>query len=60
MNTCCDPSVEKHLDILAGKLFPAGFFAAISAPMFCFYSYVILSGDNPPPKKLKASASDVY
>ncbi|CAN4118482.1 unnamed protein product [Withania somnifera] len=42
---------------LTGKLFPTGFSAAISAAMFCFYSYVILSGGNPPPKKLKASAS---
>lgn len=45
---------------LTGKVFPTGFFAAISAAMFCFYSYVILSGGNPPPKKLKASASDAY
>ncbi|KAJ8534239.1 hypothetical protein K7X08_007563 [Anisodus acutangulus] len=45
---------------LTGKLFPTGIFAAISAAMFCFYSYVILSGGNPPPKKLKASASGAY
>ncbi|XP_015088910.1 protein FATTY ACID EXPORT 1, chloroplastic-like [Solanum pennellii] len=45
---------------LTGKLFPTGFFAAISAAMFCFYSYVILSGGNPPPKKLKASTSGAY
>lgn len=31
-----------------------------SAAMFCFYSYVILSGGNPPPKKLKASTSGAY
>lgn len=45
---------------LTGKLFPTGFSAAISAAMFCFYSYVILSGGNPPPKKLKVSASGAY
>ncbi|CAN4109153.1 unnamed protein product [Withania somnifera] len=45
---------------LTGKLFPTGFSAAISAAMFCFYSYVILSGGNPPPKKLKSSASGAY
>ncbi|CAL5420770.1 unnamed protein product [Camellia sinensis] len=38
------------------KLFPTGFYAAISAAMLCFYSYVVLSGGNPPPKKLKSSA----
>ncbi|KAL7169114.1 hypothetical protein ACSBR2_034198 [Camellia fascicularis] len=38
------------------KLFPTGFYAAISAAMLCFYSYMILSGGNPPPKKLKSSA----
>ncbi|CAL5350576.1 unnamed protein product [Camellia sinensis] len=38
------------------KLFPTGFYAAISAAMQCFYSYVVLSGGNPPPKKLKSSA----
>ncbi|XP_060177446.1 protein FATTY ACID EXPORT 1, chloroplastic-like [Lycium barbarum] len=41
---------------MTGKLFPTGFFAAVSGAMFCFYSYVILSGGNPPPKKLKGSA----
>ncbi|CAL5350577.1 unnamed protein product [Camellia sinensis] len=38
------------------KLFQTGFYAAISAAMLCFYSYVVLSGGNPPPKKLKSSA----
>ncbi|CAN8254378.1 unnamed protein product [Cochlearia groenlandica] len=43
------------------KLFPAGLFAIISAAMLCFYSYVVLSGGNPPPKKLKQpSASSSY
>ncbi|KAF8102124.1 hypothetical protein N665_0201s0409 [Sinapis alba] len=42
------------------KLFPAGLFAVISAAMLCFYSYVVLSGGNPPPKKLKPSASPSY
>ncbi|KAH0918868.1 protein FATTY ACID EXPORT 1, chloroplastic isoform X2 [Brassica rapa] len=39
------------------KLFPAGIFAVVSAAMLCFYSYVVLSGGNPPPKKLKLSSS---
>ncbi|CAN6904934.1 unnamed protein product [Brassica oleracea] len=39
------------------KLFPAGLFAVVSAAMLCFYSYVVLSGGNPPPKKLKPSAT---
>ncbi|KAL5546414.1 hypothetical protein UlMin_006101 [Ulmus minor] len=42
---------------LTKKVFPSGFYAAISAAMLCFYSYVLLSGGNPPPKKLKSSAS---
>ncbi|KAF8114752.1 hypothetical protein N665_0034s0091 [Sinapis alba] len=42
------------------KLFPAGIFAVVSAAMLCFYSYVVLSGGNPPPKKLKPSASLSY
>ncbi|CAH8352975.1 unnamed protein product [Eruca vesicaria subsp. sativa] len=42
------------------KLFPAGIFALVSAAMLCFYSYVVLSGGNPPPKKLKPSASSSY
>ncbi|KAI3471631.1 hypothetical protein Pfo_028281 [Paulownia fortunei] len=42
---------------LTKKLFPTGFNAAISAAMLCFYSYVVISGGNPPPKKLKSSAS---
>ncbi|EFH52665.1 hypothetical protein ARALYDRAFT_324236 [Arabidopsis lyrata subsp. lyrata] len=39
------------------KLFPAGLFTVISACMLCFYTYVVLSGGNPPPKKLKPSAT---
>lgn len=42
---------------LTKKLFPTGFYALISAAMLCFYSYVMISGGNPPPKKLKPSAS---
>ncbi|VVB05979.1 unnamed protein product [Arabis nemorensis] len=42
------------------KLFPSGLFAVVSAAMLCFYSYVVLSGGNPPPKKLKPSASSSY
>lgn len=39
------------------KVFPTGFYAFISGAMLCFYSYVLLSGGNPPPKKLKSSPS---
>ncbi|KAK9290728.1 hypothetical protein L1049_008903 [Liquidambar formosana] len=42
---------------LTKKLFPTGFYAVISAAMLCFYTYVVISGGNPPPKKLKSSAS---
>ncbi|XP_010554804.1 PREDICTED: protein FATTY ACID EXPORT 1, chloroplastic-like [Tarenaya hassleriana] len=42
------------------KLMPSGFFAAISAAMLCFYSYVVISGGNPPPKKLKPSTNASY
>ncbi|KAL6555368.1 hypothetical protein OROGR_006626 [Orobanche gracilis] len=43
--------------LLTGKLFPTGFNAVISAAMILFYSYVVLSGGNPPPKKLRPSTS---
>ncbi|KAF3442003.1 hypothetical protein FNV43_RR15919 [Rhamnella rubrinervis] len=43
--------------LLTKKVFPTGFYAVISAAMLCFYSYVLLSGGNPPPKKLKPSPS---
>ncbi|KAL6530500.1 hypothetical protein OROMI_028389 [Orobanche minor] len=43
--------------LLTGKLFPTGFNAVISAAMILFYSYVVLSGGNPPPKKLRSSTS---
>ncbi|KAI8014820.1 hypothetical protein LOK49_LG05G02154 [Camellia lanceoleosa] len=49
-NNCCGTSLEELLDLLYG------FYAAISAAMLCFYSNVVLSGGNPPPKKLKSSA----
>ncbi|KAF7819063.1 protein FATTY ACID EXPORT 1, chloroplastic isoform X1 [Senna tora] len=42
---------------LAKKVFPTGFSAIMSSAMLCFYLYVLLSGGNPPPKKLKSSAS---
>ncbi|CAA0837434.1 Protein FATTY ACID EXPORT 1- chloroplastic [Striga hermonthica] len=42
---------------LTKKLFPTGFSIVISAAMLTFYSYVVLSGGNPPPKKLKSSES---
>ncbi|KAL6290132.1 hypothetical protein ACE6H2_007642 [Prunus campanulata] len=49
----------KHVQTysLTKKVFPTGFYAVISAAMLCFYSYVLLSGGNPPPKKLKPSAN---
>ncbi|KAM4091797.1 hypothetical protein ACJW30_09G163600 [Castanea mollissima] len=45
---------------LTKKVFPTGFYAAISAAMLCLYSDVLISGGgggNPPPKKLKSSPS---
>ncbi|KAL2952630.1 hypothetical protein AAZX31_19G122000 [Glycine max] len=42
---------------LAKKIFPTGISAIISSAMLCFYLYVLISGGNPPPKKLKPSAS---
>lgn len=41
---------------LTKKIFPAGFYVAISAAMLCFYSYVIAAGGNPPPKNKKLLA----
>ncbi|XP_050230335.1 protein FATTY ACID EXPORT 1, chloroplastic [Mercurialis annua] len=38
------------------KLFPTGFYAVVSAAMLCFFSYVMISGGNPPPKKLQSSS----
>ncbi|XP_043725147.1 protein FATTY ACID EXPORT 1, chloroplastic-like [Telopea speciosissima] len=37
------------------KFLPTGFYAIVSAAMLCFYSYVLISGGNPPPKKLKSA-----
>ncbi|KAK3132252.1 hypothetical protein QOZ80_6AG0518330 [Eleusine coracana subsp. coracana] len=37
--------------ITTKKLLPWGFYVALSAAMICFYSYVLLAGGNPPPKK---------
>lgn len=42
---------------LTKKLFPSGLYALVSAAMLLFYSYVLISGGNPPPKKLKSAAS---
>ncbi|XP_072976904.1 protein FATTY ACID EXPORT 1, chloroplastic isoform X2 [Typha angustifolia] len=42
---------------LTKKILPWGFYAFISAAMICFYSYVLLAGGNPPPKKLAATPS---
>ncbi|KAF2289332.1 hypothetical protein GH714_034960 [Hevea brasiliensis] len=41
--------------LLTKKLIPTGFYVVISAAMLCFYSYVMISGGNPPPKKLHSS-----
>ncbi|CAO2822330.1 unnamed protein product [Amaranthus hypochondriacus] len=41
---------------LTKKLFPTGLYALVSVFMLLFYSYVVLSGGNPPPKKLKSAA----
>ncbi|KAI3667368.1 hypothetical protein L6452_42424 [Arctium lappa] len=42
---------------LTKKILPTGFHAVLSAAMLCFYTYVMLSGGNPPSKKLKSSAA---
>ncbi|XP_058095710.1 protein FATTY ACID EXPORT 1, chloroplastic-like [Magnolia sinica] len=51
--------LAKHFQTysLTKKLFPTGFYAVVSAAMLCFYTYVMLSGGNPPPKKLKLATS---
>ncbi|KAM7271779.1 hypothetical protein ACFE04_030993 [Oxalis oulophora] len=38
---------------LTKAVFPAGVNVFISAAMLCFYFYVMVSGGNPPPKKMK-------
>lgn len=42
---------------LTKNVFPTAIYAALSAAMLCFYLYVVISGGNPPPKKLKPSPS---
>lgn len=42
---------------LTKNTFPSGFFILMSAAMLCFYSYVLIAGGNPPPKKLAANTS---
>lgn len=43
---------------LTRNLFPAGLYIFTSIAMLCFYSYVLISGGNPPPKqKLAATQS---
>ncbi|KAJ9565384.1 hypothetical protein OSB04_001350 [Centaurea solstitialis] len=42
---------------LTKKILPTGFNAIISVAMLCFYTYVVVSGGNPPPKKLKSAAA---
>ncbi|KAA0067866.1 protein FATTY ACID EXPORT 1 [Cucumis melo var. makuwa] len=43
--------------LLTKNVFPTAIYAALSAAMLCFYLYVVISGGNPPPKKLKPSPS---
>lgn len=40
---------------LTKKILPTGIHIVLSAAMLCFYTYVMVSGGNPPPKKLKTS-----
>ncbi|XP_076955036.1 protein FATTY ACID EXPORT 1, chloroplastic-like [Bidens hawaiensis] len=42
---------------LTKKILPTGFNIFISTAMLCFYTYVIVSGGNPPPKKLRSAAA---
>ncbi|XP_074582263.1 protein FATTY ACID EXPORT 1, chloroplastic-like [Curcuma longa] len=51
--------IWRHLQAysLSKKLFPAVFYIALSAAMICFYAYVLISGGNPPPKKLAKARS---
>ncbi|KAI7749724.1 hypothetical protein M8C21_010892 [Ambrosia artemisiifolia] len=42
---------------LTKKILPNGFNIVLSTAMLCFYTYVIVSGGNPPPKKLKSSGA---
>ncbi|CAN6441560.1 unnamed protein product [Victoria cruziana] len=42
---------------LTKNIFPTGLYFVTSAGMLCFYLYVMLSGGNPPPKKLKVAPS---
>jgi hypothetical protein len=52
---------EKRVQFLEFSLNPIVFvfffFPLESAAMLCFSSYVLISGGNPPPKKLKSSPS---
>ncbi|PWA45012.1 hypothetical protein CTI12_AA521340 [Artemisia annua] len=45
---------------LTKKILPTGFSVVLSAAMLCFYTYVMLSGGNPPPKKKAPLASQSY
>ncbi|XP_058096439.1 protein FATTY ACID EXPORT 1, chloroplastic isoform X2 [Magnolia sinica] len=51
--------LAKHFQTysLTKKVFPTGFYAVVSAAMLCFFTYVMLSGGNPPPKKSKLATS---
>ncbi|KAK9065706.1 hypothetical protein SSX86_015107 [Deinandra increscens subsp. villosa] len=42
---------------LTKKLLPTGFSIVMSGAMLCFYAYVVMSGGNPPPKKLKSASA---
>ncbi|XP_023741495.1 protein FATTY ACID EXPORT 1, chloroplastic [Lactuca sativa] len=42
---------------LTKKILPTGFHVVLSGAMLCFYTYVMLSGGNPPPKKVQSMAA---
>nr|XP_043629000.1 protein FATTY ACID EXPORT 1, chloroplastic-like isoform X2 [Erigeron canadensis] len=42
---------------LTKKILPTGLNVVLSAAMLCFYMYVVVSGGNPPSKKLKSAAA---
>jgi hypothetical protein len=51
--------LQKNLQAytLTKAIFPAGVNSFISAAMLCFYLYVMVSGGNPPPKKMKSASA---
>ena len=59
---CCHQVLNNWLlkffiyQIIWSRFWHLNFFIHYSAAMLCFYSYVMISGGNPPPKKLQESA----